>query len=197
MENMLKNYGAVCVFGASSPATKKIYISAAYRLGELLATHNIECVCGAGRAGLMQAVTEGALSLSGRVTGIIPQFMVDNGWSHPQLSHTIVTPDMHTRKQMMIESCDAIIALPGGCGTFEELLEVITWKQLGLHSKPIIILNTAGYYDSLIALLNHAIEEHFMKDCHKEIWDVVDTPENAMLILSQHKQEFIPIESKY
>ena len=131
----------------------------------------------------MCAVEEAALAAGGHVTGIIPTFMMDEGWHHKGLTELIETASMHERKQMMADLSDGAIALPGGCGTFEELLEIITWKQLGLYLNPVIILNVDGYYDHLIAQLNQAISENFMRDIHGDIWRVATTPEEAIELL--------------
>jgi uncharacterized protein (TIGR00730 family) len=133
--------------------------------------------------GLMCAVEEAALAAGGYVTGIIPTFMIKEGWHHTGLTELIETASMHERKQMMADLSDGAIALPGGCGTFEELLEIITWKQLGLYLNPVIILNIDGYYDHLIAQLNQAIDENFMRDIHGDIWKVATTPQEAIELL--------------
>lgn len=186
----------ICVYCASSKHVAKEYFDAANRFGQLLAENRLACVCGAGREGLMGAIADSILARGGNVTGVIPQFMVDNGWCHQSLTHTIVTPDIHSRKQRMAEMSDAAVALPGGCGTLEELLEIITWKQLGLYGKPIVILNTGGFYDHLLQMLSHAAEEHFMKESHLRLWNVAGTPEEAIRILMSPEKE-APVESKY
>ena len=136
--------GNICIFGASSPDLAEVYTSAAYELGTLMAAHGWGCVNGGGRRGMMRAVSDGVLDGGGEVTGIIPQFMVDNGWHYDRLTHMITTADMHERKRAMQEHSRAVIALPGGMGTLEELCEVLTWRQLNIVVKPIVILNTAG-----------------------------------------------------
>ncbi len=193
-----KKYKNITVFCASSAMVDETFHDAAYRLGQLLAENDITCVCGAGNTGLMRALTNGSLNHGGKVTGVIPRFMVDNGWCHTQLSETIVTSDMHERKEIMSRLSDAIIALPGGCGTLEELLEIITWKQLGLYKGVILILNTNGYYNHLLSMLNHCIEEKFMKESHGKLWHVADTPDAAMnLLYSSDILTENEIESKY
>lgn len=193
-----QNIKQVTVFCASSAAVDKIYIESAYHLGKLFATNQITCVCGAGNCGLMGAVSDGTLENGGKVTGVIPKFMVDNGWCHTGLTETIITTDMHERKDTMSRLADAVIALPGGCGTLEELLEIITWKQLGLFHGAIIILNINGYYNHLLAMLQHCIDEHFMKQSHGNLWHVASTPDEAVnLLLSFDPTAEFPIESKY
>lgn len=182
---MIKNkYKNITVFCASSAMVDKTYQEAAYQLGSLFAKHEITCVCGAGNCGLMRAVSDGTLDNGGKVIGVIPRFMVDNGWCHPNLTETVITTDMHERKETMSRLADAVIALPGGCGTLEELLEIITWKQLGLFHGVILILNTNGYYNHLLDMLQHCIDEKFMKQSHSSLWHIAQTPEEAINILS-------------
>ncbi len=174
---------SVCVYCASSTQIDEKYFRAAETLGTLIAQRGLRLITGAGNMGLMNAVEEAALAAGGEVTGIIPSFMIKEGWHHTGLSELIETASMHERKQMMADLSDGAIALPGGCGTFEELLEVITWKQLGLYLNPIIILNIDGYYDHLIAQLSKALEDKFMRDIHAGIWQVATTPDEAVELL--------------
>ena len=190
-----ENKGNVCVFCASSANIDQRYLEAARELGALLAQGQWKCVNGGGAVGLMGALTDGALDAGGEVTGVIPKFMVDNGWCYDRLEDVIVTADMHQRKQMMSEMADAVIALPGGVGTLEELLETLTWRQLGLVKVPVIILNTLGYYDGLLAMLHHAIDEGFMKSSHAALWQVATTPAEAIALLEDTKP--LEFESKY
>jgi hypothetical protein len=187
--------GNVCVFCASSANIDERYLEAARELGRLLAQEGWRCVNGGGAVGLMGAVTDGALDAGGQVTGVIPKFMVDNGWCYDRLEDVIVTADMHQRKYMMSEMADAVIAMPGGVGTLEELLETLTWRQLGLVKVPVIILNTLGYFDQLIAMLDHAIDEGFMKPSHAQLWTVAETPAEAIAMLENVKP--VSFESKY
>lgn len=115
----------------------------------------------------MCRISDATLAAGGTVTGIIPHFMVEQGWHHKGLTRLIETKDMHERKQLMADMSDGVIALPGGCGTLEELLEIITWKQLGLYLKPIVILNINHFYDPLLEMLQQAIDQHFMRQEHK------------------------------
>ena len=178
--NEIKN---VCVYCASSTQIPATYFKAAERLGEHLARQGINLIDGAGRQGLMGCINDAVLAAGGTVTGIIPHFMVEQGWHHPHLTRLIETDTMHERKQMMAGMSDGIIALPGGCGTMEELLEAITWKQLGLYLKPIIILNTANFYAPLFELLQQAVNQNFMRREHKNIWQTASTPEEAINLL--------------
>lgn len=170
----------ITVYSASSGQVPEIYVAAARELGRLIARGSHTLVNGAGRTGLMGAVTDACLAEGGRAVGIIPQFMVEQHWQHEGMTELIVTPDMHRRKERMAEMSDACIALPGGVGTMEELLEVITWKQLGLYVNPIVILNTDGYYDPLLQLLQRAVDERFMRSLHADIWRVAATPAEAL-----------------
>lgn len=187
--------GNVCVFCASSANIDERYLADARELGNLLAQGGWRCVNGGGAVGLMGAVTDGTLDAGGEVTGVIPKFMVDNGWCYDRLMDVVVTADMHQRKQMMSNMADAVIALPGGVGTLEELLETLTWRQLGLVKVPIIILNTLGYYDLLLAVLRHAIDEGFMKPSHGQLWQVAATPADAVALLDDSSP--VAFESKY
>ena len=166
-------------------------------LGTLLAQQGWTCVNGAGAMGLMRAVTDGVLDAGGHVTVVIPKFMVDNGWCYDRLPEVIITPDMHERKQQMADMTDAVVALPGGCGTLEELLEAITWRQLGLSQRPIVLLNTRGYYDPLVAMLQHSIDERFMKASHHNLWSVASTPQEAVEMVEQQLQQGPSAFSKY
>lgn len=169
----------VAVYAASSSQVSSEYIDAAAELGRTLSAEGIEIVYGAGKVGLMGALADAALDAGGKVTGVIPQFMVDNGWCREKLTNLIVTPDMHTRKEKIVSLADATIALPGGVGTLEELMEIITWKQLGLYADPIVILNTRGYFNPLKEMLERAVEEKFMREIHRNLWSIADTPRQA------------------
>ncbi|MBR6287112.1 MAG: TIGR00730 family Rossman fold protein [Bacteroidaceae bacterium] len=181
----MNNIETVCVYCASSTKIGKKYFDVARELGAKLAGEGIELINGAGSLGLMCACSDACLEAGGRVTGVIPQFMVDMGWGHTGLTRTIVTPDMHIRKQTMADKSDGVIALPGGVGTLEELLEIITWKQLGIYLNPIVILNVDGYFDPLLAMLDKAVEENFMRSEHAAIWSVATTVDEAISQLRQ------------
>lgn len=173
----------VTIYCASSPMVDECFFDATRQLATLLAHRQISIVYGAGRIGLMGCIADNVLAQGGEATGVIPQFMVDRDWCHKELSHLVVTQDMHERKQTMAQMGRAAIALPGGCGTLEELLEIITWKQLGLYTHPIIILNTAGYYDPLLQMLQNALDCHFMRQEHAQLWHVAHTPEEVIAAL--------------
>jgi uncharacterized protein (TIGR00730 family) len=170
----------ICVYCASSTQINEAYFSAAEQLGKALANNSIQLVYGGGSVGLMGKIADAVLDTGGKVIGVIPKFMYEQNWNHSGLTELIITRTMHERKEKMAMMSDAAVALPGGCGTFEELLEVITWKQLGIFTKPIIIVNINGYYDPLIEMLNTAIEQKFMKDSHRSIWTVVTTAQEVL-----------------
>lgn len=159
----MNQINSVCVYSASSTKIDAVYFQAAETLGRLLAEHRIRLINGAGSIGLMCSVADAVLKNGGEVTGVIPRFMVEQNWHHTGLTELIEVESMHERKQKMANLSDGIIALPGGCGTLEELLEIITWKQLGLYLNPIIILNTNGFFDPLLEMLEKAIDENFMR----------------------------------
>ena len=146
----MNQINSVCVYSASSTKIDAVYFQAAETLGRLLAEHRIRLINGAGSIGLMCSVADAVLKNGGEVTGVIPRFMVEQNWHHTGLTELIEVGSMHERKQKMANLSDGIIALPGGCGTLEELLEIITWKQLGLYLNPIIILNTNRFFDPLL-----------------------------------------------
>jgi len=170
----------VTVYCASSPKTHPDYLAAATRLGELIAEAGKTVVYGGGGIGSMGAVADGALSRGGRVEGVLPRFMYDLEWGHKGITDLHLVNDLHERKRLMIDRADAVVALPGGCGTFEELFEAITWKRLGLYTKPIVIVNIRGYYDPCIAMLEQAVRERFMNEKHLEIWQIAKSAEEVL-----------------
>lgn len=173
---------AVTVYGASSPSIDPRYIDDARAVGDLLARRGVTLVSGGGRTGLMAAAIEGATEAGGHTIGVLPRFMLDRAWQHPALSDVIDTPDMHSRKQRMAALSTAVIALPGGVGTLEELLEIITWRQLGLYHGNIVILNTLDYYAPLLRMLRRTISRHFMNPDHATLWAVARTPAEAVTL---------------
>lgn len=177
---------AVTVYGASSAGIDDMYKSAARELGYLVARSGRPLVSGGGREGLMAAAIEGASSAGGVTIGVLPDFMIAKGWQHPALSQTVAVGTMHRRKAMMAVLASDVVAMPGGIGTFEELLEIITWRQLGLYRGHVIILNTAGYYDPLLDMLTRAGEQRFMRrcDCADSLFRVVATPAEAIALIN-------------
>lgn len=173
----------IAVYCASSADIHAKYFEAAKQLGRIMAEKNLTIVNGAGSVGLMGAIADASLDNGGRVIGIIPTFMVNNGWHHRRLSELIETPDIQSRQAKMAEISDAAIALPGGIGTLAELSEVIGWKQLGIYHKPIVIINTDGYWDELLLYFERASREQFMRKQNAIVWDVASTPEEAIDII--------------
>jgi len=178
----------ICVFASSSSRVNDKYADAAVKLGSLLAEAGYNIVYGGGGIGLMGKLADSALKKGARITGVIPLFMKNEGWGHHGISKMIITSDMGERKKKMFEMADAVVALPGGIGTLEELTEAITLKQLGLFKGPIIILNTSDYYKSFIEFLEHMISDHFLRLEHKGIWEIAATPEEVMVFLSQNRR---------
>ena len=173
----------VCIFAASSSRINNEFALTAAKLGSFLAKSGHDVVFGGGGIGLMGKLADAVLSNGGKITGVIPAFMKEEGWGHKRLTKMIVTADMGERKKQMFALSDAVIALPGGVGTLEELTEAITLKQLSLFDGPIIILNTRGFYNSLTEFLDNMVENHFLRSEHKGIWEVVSTPEEAVAAL--------------
>jgi uncharacterized protein (TIGR00730 family) len=176
---------AVCVYCASSRSSHPDYRRAAHRLGEVLAHEGIGIVYGGGASGSMGALADGALRAGGRVVGILPRFMADLEWGHAGLTELQLVEDLRTRKHLMLTLSSAAIALPGGSGTLEELLETITFKRLGLYLNPIVLVNTRGFFNPLQQLLAHAVEEHFMDPRHLLMWQLVDTPDEVPAALAR------------
>jgi hypothetical protein len=175
---------AVCVYCASSRISHPDYRSAAHRLGEVLARQGVGIVYGGGAVGSMGALADGALGAGGRVIGILPRFMAELEWGHKGLTDLQLVEDLRTRKHLMLTLSQAAIALPGGSGTLEELLEAITLKRLGLYINPIVLVNTRGFFTPLLQLLARAVEERFMDPRHLMMWQVVATPEEVPAALA-------------
>src|SRR3982075_1844147 len=186
---------AVCVYCASSRASHPEYREAAFQLGVVLAGQGLEIVYGGGARGSMGALADGALSKGGRVVGVLPRFMADLEWGHPGLTELELVEDMRVRKHMMLTRSQAAIALPGGCGTLEELLEAITLKRLGLYLNPILLINTRGFFDPLLELLARAIEERFMDERHARMWEVVTQPEEVPEALNRAPRWYVEARS--
>ena len=175
---------AVCVYCASSSGCDAEYHAAARRLGELLADDGRTVVYGGSRNGSMGALADGALHRGGRVIGVLPRFLQDLEVSHDGLTELHVVEDMRTRKHLMLSRSEAVVALPGGGGTLEELLEAITLKRLGVFHGPIVIVNTRGYFAPLLALFEAAVRERFMEARHLAMWQVVASPEEVVAALA-------------
>ena len=171
---------SLCVFCGSSPGASPAYAEAAAHLGRTLAGRGLNLVYGGGRVGLMGVVADAALAAGGTVTGVIPEALATRELAHAALSDLQVVGSMHERKARMSELADGFIALPGGIGTLEEWFEVWTWSQLGFQPKPCGLLNVAGYYDHLLAFLDHMTAERFLTDIHRGMVVVDDDPERLL-----------------
>ncbi|MBD1866029.1 TIGR00730 family Rossman fold protein [Cyanobacteria bacterium FACHB-471] len=177
----------VCVFCGSNQGTNPAYGFAAEQLGKLLAQQNIGLVYGGGKVGLMGTVADAALAAGGEVIGVIPQALADREIAHTGLSKLHIVASMHERKALMSDYVDAFIALPGGMGTLEEFAEVLTWGQLGLHQKPCGLLNIEGYYNSLIAFFNQAVQAQFVRPEHRSAVIEAQTCEELLEKLNQYQ----------
>lgn len=175
----------ICVYCASSAKIDEIYFEATERLAKILVNSKVQVIYGGGGHGLMGKLADTVLAQGGQIKGIMPQFMNEVEWAHKKVTDFEFTNTMHERKAKFLENIDTLIALPGGPGTLEELLEAITLKRLGQFTKPIIILNTNGYYDPLIQMLERCVEEKFLRPIHAEMWTFVNQPEEVMSAINQ------------
>ncbi len=175
---------SICVYCGSAADVAQTYRDSAVLLGRLAGEHGIEIVYGGGRVGLMGLLADAALAAGGKVTGIIPSHIVEMEVAHRTLTELIVVDTMHERKQMMADRADAFAILPGGLGTLDEAFEILTWKQLGLHAKPIVIANIDGYWGPLMALLRHAVDKGFIRSAHAELFMEVTEIEALLPALS-------------
>ncbi len=170
----------ICVYAASSQHCDPLYHAAAERLGAVLAETGCTIVYGGGGVGLMGSLANGALARGGQVIGVIPRFMTEVEWQHPGIANLEVVEDMRERKHRLLTGSDAVVALPGGCGTLEELFEAITLKRLALYFSPIVLLNTRNFYAPLQTFMQQVISERFMNPEHAAMWSLVDSPEDVL-----------------
>lgn len=184
----------ITVFCASSFGTEKIYEEQAIALGKTLAEQNIELVYGGANVGLMGAVADGTLNAGGKVIGVLPNFLRSKEIAHQGLTELILVESMHERKTKMNDLCDGVIALPGGFGTLEELFEMLTWAQLGLHKKPIAVLNINGFYDPLLELLQTMTEKGLLKEVNQKMLLVSEDIDD---LLEQMKNYTAPTVGKW
>lgn len=168
------------MFCGANTGTRAVYRDSASALGHALAINGTELVYGGGRVGLMGAVADAVLAGHGKVTGVIPEFLKDKELAHPGATEMIIVPDMHTRKRVMFERSDAFCVLPGGVGTLDETFEIVTWRQLHRHNKPIVLLNVDGYWSHLVGLLDRIIEEGFAHKGHDALVTVVNRPQDVI-----------------
>jgi uncharacterized protein (TIGR00730 family) len=177
----------ICVFAGSSPGARPEYLATARELGRALAERRIAVVYGGGGVGLMGALADAALAAGGEVIGVIPESLVAREVAHRGLADLRIVSSMHERKALMADLSDAFVALPGGWGTLEEFFEVLTWAQLGLHSKPCGLLNVGGYFDGLLAFLNHAVDERFVRAENGRLVIVATSVEQMLLELDRYE----------
>jgi hypothetical protein len=170
----------ICVYCASSEQCDRIYHDAATALGRALAEAGCTIVYGGGAVGLMGSLANSALSAGGDVIGVIPRFMTEVEWQHPGLASLEVVEDMRERKHRLLTGSDAVVALPGGCGTLEEMFEALTLKRLGLYFNPIVLVNTNGFYAPLAKFMDQMIEQRFMNPQHRDMWMLVDTVDEVL-----------------
>ncbi len=175
---------SICVFCGSSVGARPEYAAAAAETGRLLAERGIRLVYGAGNVGLMGVLADAALAAGGEVIGVIPQMLVDKELAHRGLAELRIVGSMHERKALMAELSDAFLALPGGLGTFEELCEILTWSQLGIHAKPAGCLNVLAYFDPLLALLDRAVSERFLGPAQRRLLLSADRPEELLALFA-------------
>ena len=185
---------SVCVFCGSNPGARLAYAEAARALGRTLAKRGLRLVYGGAAVGLMGTLADAALAAGGTVVGVIPGTLVEREIAHAGLTEIRVVQSMHERKSVMAELSDGFVALPGGAGTLEELFEVWTWSQLGLHRKPVGLLNVEGYFDSLIAFLDHQTDERFMRREHRDMLLVADDP---AVLLARFAEYRAPLVEKW
>lgn len=177
---MNKSLQSICVYCGSADGLDPIYIEAAFEIGKFLAENGIRIVYGAGKTGLMGALADGGLAAKGIVIGVVPDNLNLPQLIHSNLTELLTVPDIHQRKAKMSLLADAFIALPGGFGTFDELFETLTWSQIGLHQKPLVLLNTNGYYDALISMVKRARSDGFIYSEHLDLLQSASTPKEAL-----------------
>jgi uncharacterized protein (TIGR00730 family) len=170
----------ICVYAGSNPGSDPAYAGAARALASLMAERGIGLVYGGGKVGLMGVLADTVLAAGGEAIGVMPQALIDREIGHPNLTELKVVQSMHERKALMAELADAFVAVPGGIGTLEELIEVYTWSQLGIHDKACGVLNVRGYYDGLAAFLDHAVREGFLRPQHRAVLTVAEDPEQLL-----------------
>ncbi|MEM8964733.1 MAG: TIGR00730 family Rossman fold protein [Acidobacteriota bacterium] len=186
---MVRTFERICVFCGASPGQNPAYLDAARQTGRLLAERGLTVVYGGGNIGMMGELADAALAAGGEVIGIIPDVLREREVAHHGVTLEVVD-SMHTRKRRMYELADAFMALPGGYGTLEELFETVTWIQLGMHAKPCGVLNVAGYYDPLLAMLDRAAEEGFFRHSNRElVLDAADPEALLGVLASAHLPE--------
>jgi len=188
---------SVCVYCGSSGRVDELHKEAARELGRALGERGVELVYGGGRVGLMGIVADGALAAGGRVVGVIPEHLKEMEVDHPGLSEMIVVPDMHTRKRTMVDRSDGFVVLPGGLGTLDETFEILTWRQLGLHDKPVVIRDVGGFWDPLVALVDHMIDKGFVRAENRSLFAVARDTDAVFAALNAAPAPRVPVHSKW
>jgi uncharacterized protein (TIGR00730 family) len=188
----MKKVTSVCVYCGTGHKVDPSYKQAAENLGTVLGQQKICLVYGGGRVGLMGIVSEACFKAGGDVIGIIPEHISDKEVANNDLTELFVVDSMHTRKQMMVDKSEGFIVLPGGFGTLDETFEILTWKYLGLHDKPIVFLNVNGFYDPLLKMIDHMVDSGFTPFWHRSLFQVVETPEEAVVALSAQPEHIRP-----
>ncbi|MGF6758295.1 TIGR00730 family Rossman fold protein [Paraburkholderia sp. GAS334] len=185
---------AVCVYCGSSDGAKPLYAEAAKAFGRALVKADLALVYGGGKVGLMGVIADEVMTAGGRAIGVIPELLVNKEVGHNGLTELHVVPDMHQRKKMMADLSDAFVAMPGGAGTLEELFEVFTWAQLGYHQKPVAVLNIDGFYDPLVSLLRHTVDEGFMRQTY---FDILQIDADPMALIGKLQRYQPPARDKW
>jgi uncharacterized protein (TIGR00730 family) len=179
---------SLCVFCGASTGHNPVYRDAAHALGQSLAEHHIELVWGGGHIGLMGVVADAVHAFHGKTYGVIPSFMAERELAHPFATEMLIVDSMHTRKAAMANRAHGFVALPGGFGTMDEFFEILTWAQLHIHHKPVGLLNVNGFFDPLLALIQHMVKEGFVKQAHLDHLHIADTPEKLIASLQLHRR---------
>ena len=188
---------SVCVYCGSSGRVSERYRQLAERLGQLVAARGVDLVYGGGRVGLMGLAADAALAAGGRVVGIIPEHIQQLEVEHTGLSELLVVDSMHTRKRLMFERSDAFVVLPGGLGTLDETVEIITWRQLGLHDKPVVIVDDGDYWRPFLRLIDHMVDSGFARDEHRSLYAVVNSVDGVFDALAKAPSPTIEPQAKW
>ena len=187
----MSELNCLCVYCGSSPGAKPDYVASAERLAESMAEQNISLVYGGAHVGIMGAVADRLMALGGRAVGVIPESLVEMEVAHQGLTELHVVADMHERKAKMAELADGFISLPGGLGTLEEMFEMLTWAQLGMHSKPCGLLNVVGFYDGLLSFLDNACQEAFMLPAHRDLLIAETEPKDLIARMKAYEAQSV------
>lgn len=188
----VKKITSACVYCGTGHDVADIYKDTARRVGEVLAREDVRLVYGGGRVGLMGIVSQSCFRAGGQVVGIIPEHIQDKEQRNDDVQELHIVDSMHARKQMMVEKSEGFIVLPGGFGTLDETFEILTWKYLGLHDKPVVFINVNGFYDPLFRMVDHMVDSGFTPFWHRSLYQVVDKPEDAVVALSSQGERIKP-----